>query len=281
MTAQLNLSFGFPEDLHAGVNPSLTSVCCFPLSVRRAGHCSLRHHWALEYHSKDAGELFFGNGTRLRRAPGSIHLYAPGSNYGEDTTEADLPLEETYWLFACGPFRGLERFVANPERFARFQDPENLVGSLILESAALCGNHGHGAYYLAQSLFMKALHRLHAAVSQGGFEYAVSSTQASVSFSAQVEQVLRRTFTERVTLADVARHMKTSPSRLSHVFKAETGVSPMARLIEIRIEHAKSLLLKGEKLRTIAGMTAHSSEYHLSRNFKAVTGLSPARFRKG
>jgi iron complex transport system substrate-binding protein len=73
--------------------------------------------------------------------------------------------------------------------------------------------------------------------------------------------------------------MRISPSLLSHKFKEETGVAPIARLIEIRIEHARSLLLRGEKLKSIAALTGHSSEYHLSRNFKAVTGVSPAEFR--
>jgi AraC-like DNA-binding protein len=41
------------------------------------------------------------------------------------------------------------------------------------------------------------------------------------------------------------------------------------------------LLLKGEKLKSIAALTGHSSEYHLSRNFKIVTGVSPATFRAG
>ena len=280
MDGSLKISYGFPDDLRGNVSPSVTSVCCFPLNDKRIGHCSLRHFWALEYHAKNAGTVFFDDGRRLLREPGSIHLYAAGSNYGEDTTKADLPIQETYWVFVGGECCGLERFVDNPERFARFQDPENLIGSLMLSSADLCNDYGNGAYWLVQSLFMKALHILNAARPAGGSDHVVSSAVTRKSFSFQVEQYLRRNFTEGISLASIACYMKTSPSRLSHKFKQETGLSPMTKLTEIRIEHAKSLLMKGEKLKTIAEMTAHSSEYHLSKNFKAVTGVPPAQFRK-
>jgi AraC-like DNA-binding protein len=74
--------------------------------------------------------------------------------------------------------------------------------------------------------------------------------------------------------------MKVSESSLNHRFKEETGISPIARLIEIRLEFAKSLLLKGEKLVNIADMTGFYDEYHLSKAFKKKFGISPKTFRK-
>jgi AraC-like DNA-binding protein len=73
--------------------------------------------------------------------------------------------------------------------------------------------------------------------------------------------------------------MKVSESSLNHRFKNDTGISPIARLIEIRMEFAKSLLLKGEKLTTIADMTGFHDEYHLSKTFKKQIGLSPRAFK--
>ncbi len=277
----LKVSFSFSDGRRGKVSPLLSTVCCFPLRARRIGHCRRISTWALEYHSRNAGKLYFGSlsGTPIYREPGTVHLYAPGCDYWEDSKEADLPVQETYWLFAGGDVAGLDRFVDNAERFARFSDPENLIGKLMLESARLCNDRGQGAFWMAQSLFAAALFQLSVSRKTGPCDYLVSSSEPRQSFGFRVDQYLRRNFSESIELADIARHMRTSPSLLSHKFKEEMGVSPIARLIEVRIEHAKSLLLKGEKLKSIAALTGHSSEYHLSRNFKVVTGVSPARFR--
>lgn len=277
----LKVSFSFLDEWRGKVSPLLSTVCCFPLHARRVGHCRRIPTWALEYHSRNAGKLYLGSlsGTPLYREPGTVHLYAPGCDYWEDSHEADLPVQETYWLFSGGEGAGLERFVNNPERFARFSDPENLIGKLMLESARFCNDRGQGAFWMAQSLFAAALFQLAGSRKTGAYDYLVSSSEPRPSFGFRVEQYLRRNFSESIDLADIAHYMRTSPSLLSHKFKAEMGRSPIARLIEIRIEHARSLLMKGEKLKSIAALTGHSSEYHLSRNFKAVTGVSPARFR--
>lgn len=281
MDQRLKVRFLLADETRGKLGPRLATVCSLPLAVRRISRCHRIGTWALEYHARNAGKVFFGSppGLRIDREAGTIHLYAPGCNYGEDSRAAVLPVQETYWLFADGDAAGLRPWVANARRFARFYDPENLVGKLMLESARLCHERGQSAFWLAQSLFDAALFHLAQSRKIGEFDYRISSTEPPQSFGFQVEQFLRRNLSEPIRLADIARHMRTSPSLLSHKFKAETGLAPIARLIEIRIEHARSLLLKGEKLKNIAALTGHSSEYHLSRNFKAVTGVSPARFR--
>ena len=281
MDRRLKVSFSFFDEGRGKIIPRVSTVCCFPLNVRRVARCHRNATWALEYHARNAGTVYFGSltGNHIEREAGTIHLYAPGCVYGEDSREADLPAQETYWTFSGGDVAGLAPFVDNARRFARFFDPDNLIGKLMLESAHFCNDRGQGAFWMAQSLFAQALFHLLGSRKISPFDYRVSASEPPQNFGFQIEQYLRRNFSESIGLADIARHMKTSPSLLSHKFKDETGFSPIARLIEIRIEYAKSLLLKGEKLKSIAALTGHSSEYHLSRNFKTVTGISPARFR--
>ena len=115
-----------------------------------------------------------------------------------------------------------------------------------------------------------------------GFNYLISSspTDKSTDFSHSVEEYLKKNIGRNVTLAEITKYMKTSESLLSHKFKEETGVSPISRHTELRMEFARSLILKGEKLRYIAEMTGYGDEYHLSKVFKSVTGLSPRNFKK-
>lgn len=281
MSDDRRVSFSFSGPWRGKIFPLVHMVCAFPKNVRGLGHCGPIHTWALEYHSKNAGRVYFGgfSGKYLYREAGTIHLYAPRCDYWEDCAEADLPIRETYWIFDGGDIAGLERFVDNPERFACFRDPENLVGSLMMESAAACESRGQDAFWMVQSLFAKALFLLFGSRRIDAWRHLISSEAPRPTFSFEVERYLRENLAENLTLADIARHARTSASSLSHRFKQETGVSPIAKLIEVRIERAKGLLLKGEKLKTIAAVTGHSSEYHLSRNFKAVVGVSPAEFR--
>ena len=89
-----------------------------------------------------------------------------------------------------------------------------------------------------------------------------------------------KNLSRKLKTSDIARFMKVSESSLNHRFKTETGIAPISRLIELRLEFAKGLLLKGEKLINIAEMTGFNNEYHLSKTFKKKLGISPREFKK-
>ena len=52
----------------------------------------------------------------------------------------------------------------------------------------------------------------------------------------------------------------------------------MTRLINLRIDHAKHLLLRGVPLKQIAQEAGFSDAFHLSKTFKHVEGISPRGF---
>jgi AraC-like DNA-binding protein len=110
-------------------------------------------------------------------------------------------------------------------------------------------------------------------------EWDIANSGDKILFADEVEIYLRKNIAKNIKNSDIARYMKVSESSLNHRFKNDTGISPIARLIEIRMEFAKSLLLKGEKLTTIADMTGFHDEYHLSKTFKKQIGLSPRAFK--
>jgi len=240
--------------------------------------------WAFEYHTKDAGRIFLKSRTHeLKRQKQTVHIYAPGSIYWEDTHDADFPIQETYCYFTGAEVCGLSSFISLEYKFARFLDPDNIIGPLFMAASSCGSTLGEDGFWIIQSYFLKIVHHLLHSKPIDGFNYLVAEstpTQETSSFSNKVEEFLRRNTDRTLSLTEIAAYMKTSESRMCHKFKNETGTSPVARHAELRIEFAKSLIFKGEKFKSIAEMTGYSDEYHFSKAFKASTGLPPRAFKQ-
>ena len=83
------------------------------------------------------------------------------------------------------------------------------------------------------------------------------------------------------SLSHIARSVNLSPSRLRHVFKAETGITPTQYLQMLRMELAKQLLETTVlSVKEIAFMTGIACDSYLVREFKKTYGVSPARYRE-
>jgi len=87
---------------------------------------------------------------------------------------------------------------------------------------------------------------------------------------------------ERWTVADMAALMPLSASRFHAVYKTSFGSSPMQDVIVSKVSHAQSLLLGSPDLSIlqIAEQLGYNDQYHFIRQFKSVTGETPAAFRK-
>jgi len=280
----INIALSFPEKLTSEVSPVVNSVYIYPLKVGSVGNFINHNHWALEYHSKDAGFIELRNepGNWRKRQANSVHIYAPDCCYREDTRKADLPLEENYFIFTVGEkhgFNGFNRFIHPGLLFADIKDSEEKIGDLMRKAGELCEINGERVFWKVQALFMEIIQQLMSARKTELGSWDIANANNEISFTDAVETYLRKNIAKNIKASDIARYMKVSESSLSHKFKNDTGVSLIARLIEIRIDFAKSLLLKGEKLTTIADMTGFYDEYHLSKTFKKQTDLSPRAFK--
>jgi AraC-like DNA-binding protein len=81
-----------------------------------------------------------------------------------------------------------------------------------------------------------------------------------------------------LSLRQVAAEMHVSVSALSHRYRREAGMPPLAAYRALRIDRAKALLLRGITLQTIAEELGFSDAFHLSKAFKQVLGIAPRHF---
>lgn len=85
---------------------------------------------------------------------------------------------------------------------------------------------------------------------------------------------------EPVTLSDVSREIGLSPFTTIRQFKAITGCTPHAYLLEIRLDAAKRLLAgTTASVESIAKRVGFDDLAYFSRFFKRRTGITPSGFR--
>lgn len=85
----------------------------------------------------------------------------------------------------------------------------------------------------------------------------------------------------QLSIDEMARFVRISPSRLQHIFKEEIGVPINQYLRELRLQKAARLLahsfLSVKEIRCSVGMI---DTRHFADNFKRKFGMTPSCYRK-
>jgi AraC-like DNA-binding protein len=87
---------------------------------------------------------------------------------------------------------------------------------------------------------------------------------------------LRAHSSEPVTICELAAMMGLAESHLIRAFHREFGLPPHAYQMRLRLAAACELLAGRVSVSTVAFECGFADQSHLSRNFKAVYGLTPA-----
>jgi AraC-like DNA-binding protein len=242
--------------------------------------------WVLDYSRSDCGRVRVGS-TRASwwpRRSRVAHLYPPGTPYWEDTSHVRGLVREAYVIFAGGDEAGLGSLISRGRRFARIADLAGLLDRPLYDMALAGQTLGEAGFWRGQVALASALDLLAAAEprADGTFLLSAASARAGAARGLvdEVHDYFRAHLAEKVTLASAARHLGMSESALSHRYAAEAGRPPMAALAALRIELAKSLLLRGLKMEAVARQTGFFDAFHFSKAFKKHSGASPSEFRR-
>jgi AraC family L-rhamnose operon transcriptional activator RhaR len=85
----------------------------------------------------------------------------------------------------------------------------------------------------------------------------------------------------RWTLTELAGALHLTPGHLVRLFKAATGLPPMAYLAQLRAEQAAVLLLhSSEPITSVGRAVGWPDQNHFARRFKAHYGISATSYRK-
>jgi AraC family transcriptional regulator len=88
-------------------------------------------------------------------------------------------------------------------------------------------------------------------------------------------------FAQDLPLAEIAGAAYLSEYHFARLFKQIQGVTPHVFLANLRIEHARKLLLETSvSIAEVAAAVGYQSQSHFTKVFKAVTGLTPRAYRE-
>jgi AraC family transcriptional regulator len=216
--------------------------------------------------------------------PGSIMVVPSGVasyfNCSRDhkTSRALIPVD---LVVSAASELGLKRR-DGPELLSVFESHDATIVNLIsiLLDEANKPSHPAQAIIAASCCYALAAHLIRT------FDTSVQALpKASASLDARrLEAVLdyiESNMSASIGLAEIAAVARVSRFHFARLFRATTGVTPMAYLEQSRIERAKSLLKRGSmRLADIAAATGFADQSHFIRRFRMQTGLTPGRYER-
>lgn len=111
-------------------------------------------------------------------------------------------------------------------------------------------------------------------------DYIESFSSRKKTLVSECEKFIEENYANGITVTDIAKHVGTSISYLSRIFKKATGENIINTLNKKRIEKAKEYLKdKDMKIYEIADALGFENATYFSYFFKKYTGLSPKDYK--
>ena len=240
-----------------------------------------RRDWLLIYTEAGSGRFVSPSGTR-DSVPGDAILYAPGDpqNYSTARDGQGGGYWHLLWVhFAPNPQCQMLLpwpVTASGLRHVSFEpgDIRQAFRDSMLRMIRVSRRKIPGALDLAGNALEEAL--LWAKV--------VASKDPWLAMDSRVRKAIDYLVADLqgpFLLESLARHCGLSVSRLSHLFKQQTGSSPQQFIERHRMQHACQLLrLTNLSVAEIAAEVGYPDAFYFSNRFRLYAGKSPSEFRR-
>jgi len=107
------------------------------------------------------------------------------------------------------------------------------------------------------------------------------ASRSGADWLRQAVEMIDHSFTEEIRIADVARRVGVSPSRLCHGFREHFGCSIGDHIRSLRVEAAaRALRESDESIAAIAASFGFADQAHFSRTFRGQHGMTPTEYRR-
>ncbi len=109
--------------------------------------------------------------------------------------------------------------------------------------------------------------------------YASTTSEDALQAIEHTVKYVDRHYMTKISLEDLSKKARVSPSYYSRLFKMSTGVSLSDYVTRLRINRAKELLLMPNyRCKEVAQSLGYVDEFYFSKMFKKVLGVSPTDY---
>ena len=112
------------------------------------------------------------------------------------------------------------------------------------------------------------------------YRYSQLTYNGKDAWLSSVIRYIEDSISQPITVKSVATHFGYESGYFSHIFREKFSY-PLSRYIaERKIEVAKEMLMDGRSVTDVSQELSFSSVHHFSKKFKAMVGISPAKFNE-
>ena len=229
------------------------------------------------YVAGGAGEAIL-EGKKFRLAPGDLVVVNPGTLH-EERSDANAPLRQIFEPIRDVAVPGLPAGCLSQEKYRVLSCGEYRYKMDIYLRELLQETSSQIEFYqeISQGLVSALLVLVMRLIRINPEDEAALSQECQ-----KIKEYLDQNFTSPITLDSLSETVYISKHYLSHLFKEQTGVSPIKYLTSKRMEKACELLSETElPVSEVSKAVGYENPLYFSQVFKRIYGISPVKYRMG
>ena len=229
------------------------------------------------YVAGGAGEAIL-EGKKFRLAPGDLVVVTPGTLH-EERSDAKAPLRLIFLAIRDFAVPGLPAGCLSQEKYRVLSCGEYRYKMDIYLRELLQETSSQIEFYqeISQGLVSALLVLVMRLIRINPEDEAALSQECQ-----KIKEYLDQNFTSPITLESLSETVYISKHYLSHLFKEQTGVSPIKYLTSKRMEKACELLSETElPVSEVSKAVGYENPLYFSQVFKRIYGISPVKYRMG
>ena len=229
------------------------------------------------YVAGGAGEAIL-EGKKFRLAPGDLVVVNPGTLH-EERSDAKAPLRLIFLAIRDFAVPGLPAGCLSQEKYRVLSCGEYrykmdiYLRELVQETSSQIEFYQEISQGLVSALLVLVMRLIR----------INPEDEAALSQECQkIKEYLDQNFTSPITLDSLSETVYIIKHYLSHLFKEQTGVSPIKYLTSKRMEKACELLSETElPVSEVSKAVGYENPLYFSQVFKRIYGISPVKYRMG